>query len=96
MQDYLEAVSKPQYALTEEGEFPPLPFTLCASPAGKLRKVGDTETTTVLSQLSSLTRLINSRSDTLEKMVSGNSIVISEMKKAVQENTKHITAVKVI
>lgn len=27
-------------------------------------------------------------------MVSGNSIVISEMKKAVQENTKHITAVK--
>ncbi len=27
-------------------------------------------------------------------MVSGNSIVISEMKKVIQENTKHITAVK--
>lgn len=73
---------------------PSLPITPCASPAGKLRKVMDTEASTVLSQLSSLTKLINSRSDTLEKMVSGNSIVISEMKKAVQENTKHITAVK--
>lgn len=32
-----------------EEEFPPLPFTPCASPAGKLRKVEDTETTTILS-----------------------------------------------
>lgn len=94
MHDYLEAVSEPlQYSRMEE-EFPPLPITPCASPAGKLRKVADTETSTVLSQLSSLTMLINSRSDTLEKMVSDNSIVISEMKKAVQENTEHITAVK--
>lgn len=82
-----------QHVLMEE-DFPSLPITPCASPAGKLRKVMDTEASTVLSQLSSLTKLINSRSDTLEKMVSGNSIVISEMKKAVQENTKHITAVK--
>lgn len=82
-----------QHVLMEE-DFPSLPITPCASPAGKLRKNMDTEASTVLSQLSSLTKLINSRSDTLEKMVSGNSIVISEMKKAVQENTKHITAVK--
>lgn len=53
-----------------------------------------TEPTTVLCQLSSLTRLINSRSDTLKKMVSGDSLVISGMKKAVQENTKHIAAIK--
>ncbi|XP_070410757.1 uncharacterized protein [Nothobranchius furzeri] len=82
------------FNITGWRKFPPLPITPCAFSAGKLRKVADMETPTVLYQLSSLTMLINSRSDTLEKMVSGNSVVISEMKKAVQENTKHITAVK--
>lgn len=91
MHDYLEATSDPSQHVLMEEVFPSLPITPWASPAGKLRKVMDTEASTVLSQLSSLTKL---RSDTLEKMVSGNSIVISEIKKAVQENTEHITAVR--
>ncbi|XP_023814979.1 uncharacterized protein LOC111948013 [Oryzias latipes] len=92
MHDYMEAVSEP--FLMEEEDFPALPCTPTASPAGKLRKVTETETEAVLSQLSSLTQLINSRSDTLEKLISGNSREISEMKKAVQENSMQISAVK--
>lgn len=77
-----------------EEEFPPLSITPCVSPASNAGKVVDAEKSMILSQLLSLTKLINSRLETLEKMVSSNPIVIPEMKKDVQENTEHITVVK--
>lgn len=81
-------------SLTEK-EFPPLPITPFKSPASKQRRVDDTETTTaILSQLSSLSQLINNRSDALEMMVSDNSSVIADMKVAFTENARNIADVK--
>lgn len=72
-----------------EGDFPPLPVTPSKPPAEKQRKMDGSETI-ILSELASLTSLINSRSDALEKMVSNNSIVIAEAKDAIKNNSRQI------
>ena len=94
MHDYFDANNdQVQVSLMEE-EFPPLPITPSKPPAVKQRRVEDTETAAILSQFSSLSQLINNRADALEKMVSGNSRVITEVKEAVKENATQITGLQ--
>ncbi|ROI25341.1 hypothetical protein DPX16_22726 [Anabarilius grahami] len=82
-----------EFMLCEE-EFPCLSETPCKSPAIKQRKTESADTTAILSQLGELLRLINNRSDALEKMVGENSRVIASMKESINENTRQISGVK--
>lgn len=94
MHDYLnQDTDSTEFMLCEE-EFPCLPETPCKSPAIKQRKTESADTTAILSQLGELSRLINNRSDALEKMVGENSRVIASMKETITENTRQISGVK--
>jgi len=93
MHDYLESDTE-VLKVSFVDDFPPLSITPVKSPAPKLRRVEDSTTDAILSQLSSLSQLINSRSDALEKLVSDNSVVIADVKMAVTENTKQIAGIK--
>lgn len=94
MHNYLESDKEvPKVSLVDD-HFPTLPITPVKSPAPKWRRVEDTTTDAILSQLSSLSQLINHRSDALEKLVSDNSMVIADVKMAVTENTKQIADIK--
>lgn len=94
MHDYLGTDSSPVKVTMMEEDFPLLHVTPSKPPAVKQRKVEDRETSTLLSKFSSLSQLINSRLDVLEKMVSDNSSVIAEVKDAVKENARQIADVK--
>ncbi|ROL23476.1 hypothetical protein DPX16_18744 [Anabarilius grahami] len=74
--------------------FPPLPQTPSESPLIKQRKIESLDTAGILSQFKELSRLINNRSDALERMVGENARAIASMKEAITENTKQITDVK--
>lgn len=94
MHDYIGQDSDSADFMMCEEEFPCLPETPCKSPATKQRKTENADTTEILSQLRELSRLINSRSDALEKMVGENSRVIASMKETINENSKQISGVK--
>lgn len=93
MHDYLNQDDSEEIILYEE-EFPPLPETPCKSPAIKQRKTEGTDMNAVLSQLGELSRLINNRSDALEKMIGENARVIASMKESINENTRQIFGLK--
>lgn len=93
MHDYLNQDDSEEIILYEE-EFPPLPETPCKSPAIKQRKTEGTDMNAVLSQLGELSRLINNRSDALEKMIGENARVIASMKESINENTRQISGLK--
>ncbi|XP_016117266.1 uncharacterized protein [Sinocyclocheilus grahami] len=94
MHDYMSHdTDSAEFMLCEE-EFPCLPETPGKSPAIKQRKAESADTTAILSQLGELSRLINNRSDALEKMVGENSRVIASMKETINENTRQISGVK--
>lgn len=67
-----------------------LHVTPSSPPAENLRAIYDTGTS-ILSELSSLTTLINNKSDALQKMVSSNLVVIAE---AIRDNSKQIESIK--
>lgn len=94
MHDYLGTESSPVKVTMMEEDFPPLPVTPSKPPAVKQRKVEDRETSTLLSQFSSLSQLINSKSDALEKMVSDNSSVIAEVKESFDSVCAEIKSMK--
>lgn len=94
MHDYLsQDTESVEFGMCEE-EFPcllpSLPETPCKSPAAKQRKTEGGDTSAIRSQLGELSRLINNRSDALEKMVGENS----SMKESINENTKQISGIK--
>ncbi len=91
LHDYLKQGNDPDEFMLAEEEFPCLPETPCKSPAPKQCRIVDKDTTVILSQISDLSRLVQNRSDTLEKLVERNSQVINEMKTEVSVNTKQIT-----
>ncbi len=98
MHDYLsQDTESVEFGMCEE-EFPcllpSLPETPCKSPAAKQRKTEGGDTSAILSQLGELSRLINNRSDALEKMVGENSRGIASMKESINENTKQISGIK--
>ncbi|CAM4557701.1 unnamed protein product [Leuciscus chuanchicus] len=71
MHDYLtHDIDSAEFMLCEE-EFPCLPETPSKPPAIKQRKTESADTTAILSQIGELSRLINNRSDALEKMPLG-------------------------
>ncbi|XP_026101669.1 uncharacterized protein LOC113073003 [Carassius auratus] len=88
----VDAISD-EFMLCEE-EFPSLLDTPCKSPAAKQRKTNQSEIADVLSQLGALSQLINTRSDSLEKIIGENTRAITNMKEVINENTKQITSVK--
>ncbi len=94
LHDYLKQGNDPEEFMLAEEEFPCLPETPCKSPAPKQRRVVDKDTSVILSQISDLSRLVQDRSDTLEKLVERNSQVIHEIKTEVSVNTKQITELK--
>ncbi len=73
---------------------PPLPETPCKLPAAKQCKTEGGDTSDILSQLGERLKLINNRSDSLEKMVGENSRGIASMKESINENTKQISGIK--
>ncbi|KAG1930526.1 hypothetical protein F2P79_022284 [Pimephales promelas] len=75
-------------------EFPASLDSPCKSPAAKQRKSERSDIADVLSQLGALSQLINSRSDSLEKLIGENTRAITNMKEVINENTKQITSVK--
>ncbi len=98
MHDYLsQDTESVEFEMCEE-EFPcllpSLPETPCKSPAAKQRNTEGGDTSAILSQLGGLSRLINNRSDALEKMVGENSRGIASMKESINENTKQISGIK--
>lgn len=94
LHDYLKQGNDPDDIMLAEEEFPCLPETPCESPAPKQRRIVDKDTSVILSQISDLSRLVQVRSDTLEKLVEKNSQVINEMKAEVSVNTKQISELK--
>ncbi len=94
LHDYLKQGNDPEEFMLVEEEFPCLPETPCKSPAPKQRRIVDKDTSVILSQISDLSRLVQDRSDTLEKLVERNSQGINEMKTEVSVNTKQITELK--
>lgn len=94
LNDCLIQDADPDEFMLAEEEFPCLPETPCKSPALKQRRIADRDTTVILSQISEISRLVQNRSDALEKLVEKNSRVITEMKEEVSENTKQITGLK--
>lgn len=84
----LDAISD-EFMLCEE-EFPTLLDTPCKSPAAKQRKTEQSDFADVLSQLGALSQLINTRSDSLEKIIGENTRAITNMKEVINENTKQI------
>lgn len=92
--DYLESEMDSADIMPAEVIFPPLPQTPSESPLIKQRKIESLDTASILSQFKDLSRLINNRSDALERMVGENARAIASMKETISENTKQITDLK--
>lgn len=95
LHDYLQQnINSEELMLAAEVELPSLPETPCESPAPKQRRCVEKDTTIILSQISDLSRLVQNRSDTLEKLVEKNSQIVNEIKSEVGVNTKQIAELK--
>ncbi len=69
--------------ILDEKEFPALPVTPSESPAAKKKTTKSVKTASDSDIIGTLSRLINERSDSIEKLVSGNTERIDELSKKI-------------